>query len=74
MVRLLLECILVGIMITVLLSGKVLILEFLPTAREGNVFTGACLSTIGLMDTGSLFGLVTVWSVRILLECFLVNA
>ena len=31
----------------------------LPTAREGSVFTVVCLSTIGLMDTGSLFGLVT---------------
>ena len=41
---------------------------YLPTAREGNVFTGVCLSTIGLMDTGSLLGLV----VCILLECFLV--
>ena len=45
----------------------------LPTEREGNVFTGVCLSTIGLMDTGSLLGLVMAWSVRILLECFLVN-
>ena len=44
--------------------------EFLPTAREGNVFTGVCLSTIGLMDTGSLLGLVTVRPLRILLECF----
>ena len=26
----------------------------LPTAREGNVFTGVCLSTVGLMATGSL--------------------
>ena len=26
----------------------------LPTAREGNVFTRVCLSTIGFMDTGSL--------------------
>ena len=45
---------------------------FLPTAREGNVFTGVGLSTIGLIDTGSLLGLVTARSVRILLECFLV--
>ena len=37
-------------------------LLLLPTAREGNVFTGVCLSTIGLMDTGSLPGLVTVRS------------
>ena len=44
----------------------------LPTAREGKVFTAVCLSTISLMDTGSLLGLVTVRSVRILLECFLV--
>ena len=44
----------------------------LPTAREGNVFTGICLSTIGLFDTGSLLGLVTGRSVRILPECFLV--
>ena len=40
----------------------------LPTARGGNVFTGVCLSAIGLMDTG----LLTARSVRILLECFLV--
>ena len=46
--------------------------HLLPTAREGNVFTGVCLSTIGLMDTGSLLGLVMARSVRILLECFLV--
>ena len=44
----------------------------LPTARKGNVFTVVCLSTIGLMDTDSLLGLVTARSVRILLECFLV--
>ena len=31
-----------------------------------------CLSTIGLMDTGSLLGLVMVGLVNILLECFLV--
>ena len=30
------------------------------------------MSTIDLMDTGSLLGLVTARSVRILLECFLV--
>ena len=40
---------------------------------EGNVFTGVCLSTIGLMVTRSLLGLVTAWSVCILLECFLVT-
>ena len=45
----------------------------LPTAREGNVFTGDCLSTIGFVDTGSLLGLVTAQLVRILLECFLVK-
>ena len=45
----------------------------LPTAREGNVFTGVCLSTIGLMHAGSLQGLVTARSVRILLESFLVK-
>ena len=39
---------------------------------EGNVFSGVCLSTIGLMATLSLLGLVTVWSVCILLEIFLV--
>ena len=47
--------------------------RFLPIGREGNVFTGVCLSTIGLMDTGSLLGLVAARSVRILLECFLVG-
>ena len=47
-------------------------LQFLTTAREGNVFTGVCLSTISLMPTGSLLGLVMVRSVRIVLECFLV--
>ena len=46
---------------------------FLPTTREGNVFTGVCLSTISLMATSSLLGLVTAQSVRILLECFLVT-
>ena len=45
--------------------------KLLPTEREGNVFTGVCLSTIGLIDTRSLLGL-TARSVRILLECFLV--
>ena len=50
------------------------IFTLLPTAREGNVFTGVCLSTIGLMDTGSLLGLVTARSVCILLECFLVKS
>ena len=45
---------------------------YLPTAREGNVFTGVCLSTIRLMDTGLLLDLVTARSVRILLKCFLV--
>ena len=45
---------------------------FLPTAREGNVFTGVCLSTISIMVTDLLLGLVTARSVRILLGCFLV--
>ena len=45
---------------------------YLPTATEGNVFTGVCLSTIRLMDTGLLLDLVTARSVRILLKCFLV--
>ena len=45
----------------------------LPTVRESNIFTGICLSKIGLMPTDSLLGLVTVQSVRILLECFLVR-
>ena len=44
----------------------------LPTAREGNVSTGACLSTIGLMATQSLLILVTARSVCVLLKCFLV--
>ena len=44
----------------------------LPTAREGNVFTDVCLSTIGLIATRSLLVLVTARSVCILLECFLV--
>ena len=39
---------------------------------EGNVFTGVCLYTIGHMATRSLLILVTVWSVHILLGCFLV--
>ena len=47
--------------------------NLLPTAREGNVFTGVCLSTIGLVATRSLLILVTARSVRILLECFLGN-
>ena len=45
---------------------------YLPTAREGNVFTGVCLSTIRLMDTGLLLDLVTARSVRIRLKCFLI--
>ena len=58
--------------------------QYLPTAREGNVFTGVCLSATGciagvnfvtyvcyLTATGSLLGLLTARSVRILLECFL---
>ena len=49
-----------------------IVFPFLPTAREGNVFTVVCLSTIGPMATGSWFGLVAARSVRILLECFLV--
>ena len=44
----------------------------ITTAREGNVFTGVCLSTIDLTATGSLLGLLMARSVRILLECFLV--
>ena len=40
---------------------------------EGNVFTGVCLSTIGLIATRSLLGLVVARSARILLEFFLVN-
>ena len=40
--------------------------------REGNVFTGIFLFTIGLMATDSLLNLVTVRSVRIL-KCFLVQ-
>ena len=47
--------------------------EYLLTAREGNVFTGVCLSTIGLVATRSLLSLVMARSVRILLECCLVN-
>ena len=42
--------------------------KYLPTTREGNVFTGVCLSTMGLMDMGSLIHLVMVQSVCILLE------
>ena len=44
---------------------------FYRSQGEGNVFTGVCLSTIGLMATRSLLGL-SARSVRILLECFLV--
>ena len=40
---------------------------------EGIVFTGVCLSTIGLVATRSLLGLVMVRSVCILLEFFLVH-
>ena len=49
-------------------------LFLLPIAREGNVFTGVCLSTVGLMDIGSLLGLVMARSVHILpgmLSCFI---
>ena len=44
---------------------------YLPTAREGNVFTLVCLSTIGLLAIRSLVILVMARSVRVLLECFL---
>ena len=47
--------------------------SFLTSSQgEGNVFTGVSLSTIGLVATRSLLGLVTAQSIRILLECFLV--
>ena len=39
---------------------------------EANVLTGVCLSTVGLMATRSLIGLVTARLVRLLLECFLI--
>ena len=42
------------------------------TDRKGRHCFQRCLSTIGVIDTGSLLGLVTVRSVRILQECFLV--
>ena len=45
----------------------------LTIAREGDVFTCVCLSTISLMDTGSLLGLVTAREVCILQEFFLVS-
>ena len=45
-------------------------LVLLPTAREGNVFTGVCLSTIGLMLLAHCSAFLQC--VRILLECFLV--
>ena len=44
----------------------------LPTAREGNVFTGVWLSTIDLIASWSLLILITARSARIPLECFLV--
>ena len=50
-----------------------LLSALLPTAREGYVFTGVCLSTIGIVATRSLLDLVTARSVRILLECCLVR-
>ena len=46
--------------------------HFYRPQGEGNVFTGVRLSTIGLMATRSLLGLITALSLRILLECFLV--
>ena len=48
------------------------IMGFYRPQGEGNVSTGVCLSTIGLMATRSVLGHVTARSVRILLECFLV--
>ena len=45
---------------------------FYRPQEEGSVFTGVCLSTLGLMTTRSLLSLVMGRSVRILLECFLV--
>ena len=56
---------------------------FLPTAREGNVSIGVChsvhyrpygysVTAHPCLATWSLFLLLTAWSVRILLECFLV--
>ena len=61
------------------------VLDFVPTCLgndsdiyyrpQGKVMfsqMSVCLSTIGLMDTGSLLGLVMVGLVNIILECFLV--
>ena len=46
--------------------------HFYRLQEEGNVFSGFCLSTIGLTGTRSLLGLVAARSARILVECFLV--
>ena len=46
----------------------------LPTAREGNVFTDFCLSTIGLMNIASVLSLIMARSLCILLECFLIHS
>ena len=46
---------------------------FYRPQKEGNVFTGVSLSITGLMVIHSLFGLFTVRSLHILLECSLVN-
>ena len=55
-------------------SGFICVLfTLLPTMKEGNVFTGVCLSTIGPMATRSLLILVMARSVRVLLECILVS-
>ena len=46
----------------------------IPTSREGHVFTGVCLSTIGLMNTASVLCLIMARSLCILLECFLIHS
>ena len=45
--------------------------EYLPTAREGNVFTGVCQS---FCPQSASWLLVMARSVRILLECFLFSS
>ena len=49
------------------------LVSYLPTAREGNVFTGFLFVHNRPHEHCSLLGLVTARSVCILLECFLVS-
>ena len=51
----------------VLIFGNLVIMEYLPTAREGYIFTGACLSTGGglKLTRVCLLGCLCDWEVSV---------